>query len=408
VAEEREGAMNRPVLERSVYDVVVVGARCAGAATAMLLARQGLRVLVVDRGRYGTDTLSTHALMWGAVVQLHRWGLLDAVTAAGTPLVRTTTFHYADEATRIPLKPREGVAGLYAPRRLVLDRILADAAAASGVELAYGVRLADVVRSETGRVAGVVLEDPDGGSHRVDASIVIGADGLGSTVARRVGAEPYRTGRHASSVVFGHYSGLDNDGYHWHYRPGVSVGVIPTDGGLTCVFASAPSRRFREEIRFDPAAGFARILGECSPDLAARVAGAERVGSLQGFAGQVGFLRQSWGPGWALVGDAGYFKDPITAHGITDALRDAELLARAVGEGSEGALAGYQEARDAAALTLFEVTDAIASFEWDLKAVQELHMSLSREMKREVVALTERFAKPLRARESLLTLSETA
>ena len=221
-------------------------------------------------------------------------------------------------------------------------------------------------------------------------------------------AGPYRAGRHASSVVFAYYSGLGNDGYHWHYRPGVSVGVIPTNDGLTCVFASAPSRRFREEIRLDPAAGFARILGECSADLAARVAGAERVGPLKGFAGQAGFLRQSWGPGWALVGDAAYFKDPITAHGITDALRDAELLARAVGEGSEEALAGYQEARDAVAVTLFELTDAIASFEWDLKAVQELHMSLSQEMKREVAVLLERFAEPLRARAPLLPLGETA
>jgi 2-polyprenyl-6-methoxyphenol hydroxylase-like FAD-dependent oxidoreductase len=400
--------MSRPVLERSVYDAVVVGARCAGAATAMLLARQGLRVLVVDRGRYGTDTLSTHALMWGGVVQLQRWGVLDTVVSADTPVVRTTTFHYGDEATRIPLKPREGVAGLYAPRRLVLDRILADAAAASGVELAYGVRLSDVVRSDSGRVDGVVLEDRDGGPRRVGAGIVIGADGLGSTVARRVGAEPYRTGRHASSVVFAYYSGLGNDGYHWHYRPGVSVGVIPTNDGLTCVFASAPSRRFREEIRLDPAAGFARILSECSADLAARVAGAERVGPLKGFAGQAGFLRQPWGPGWALVGDAAYFKDPITAHGITDALRDAELLARAVGEGSEEALAGYQEARDAVAVTLFELTDAIASFEWDLKAVQELHMTLSQEMKREVAVLLERFAEPLRVRAPLLPLGETA
>jgi 2-polyprenyl-6-methoxyphenol hydroxylase-like FAD-dependent oxidoreductase len=400
--------MSRLVLERRFYDAVVVGARCAGTATAMLLARQGLRVLVVDRGRYGTDTLSTHALMWGAVVQLHRWGVLDAVVDADTPVVRTTTFHYADEATRIPLKPREGIAGLYAPRRLVLDRALADAAEASGVELAYGVRLVDVVRSDAGRVIGAVLEDADGASRCVGAGIVVGADGLGSTVAPRVGAEPYRTGRHAGSVVFGYYAGLENDGYHWYYRPGVSVGVIPTDHGLTCVFASVPSRRFREEIRFDPAAGFDRILGEGSPELAARVAEEERVGPLKGFAGQVGFFRQSWGPGWALVGDAGYFKDPITAHGITDALRDAELLARAAGEGTEGALAGYQEARDAVALTLFEVTDAIASFEWDLETVQGLHKSLSQQMKREVAVLLEQFAQPLRARESPLTVGETA
>ena len=381
--------MSAVTTERASYDAVVVGARCAGAATAMLLARRGLRVLVVERGRRGTDTLSTHALMWGAVVQLRRWGLLGAIEAAGTPVVRTTTFHYADEATRIPLKPRDGMPGLFAPRRLVLDAVLADAAGAAGAELAFGVRLVDLVRSDSGRVKGVVIEDDEGRTRRIGAGVVVGADGLRSTVARLVEAEPYRTGRHAASVVFGYYEGLPDDGYHWHYRPGVSVGVIPTNDGLHCVFASTSGRRFQEEIRFNPAAGFDRILAECSGDLARRVAAGERSGHLRGFAGEVGFFRQSWGPGWALVGDAAYFKDPITAHGITDALRDAELLARAAEVGSEAALAGYQETRDALAVPLFEITDEIASYEWDLPAVQQLHFALSSEMKKEVREMAE-------------------
>jgi len=376
------------------YDAIVVGARCAGAATAMLLARRGLRVLVVDRGRHGTDTLSTHALMWGAVAQLDRWGVLSEVANAGTPVVRTTTFHYAEDVTRIPLKPRGGMPGLFAPRRFVLDTILADAAAASGAELLYGVRFADPVVSESGRVRGVQLEDADGRTVRIGAGIVIGADGLRSTVASRVGARAYRTGRHASGVVFGYFAGLPEDRYHWHYRPGSSVGVIPTNEDLTCVFASVSARRFHDELRTNPTAGFDRVLAECSPMLQESVAAAERSGHLRGFAGEAGFLRQSVGPGWALVGDAAYFKDPITAHGITDALRDAELLARAVAEGSGDAMAGYQETRDALAIPLFEVTDDIASYEWDLEAVQQMHFALSREMKREVREMDELLGAP--------------
>jgi 2-polyprenyl-6-methoxyphenol hydroxylase-like FAD-dependent oxidoreductase len=355
----------------------------------MLLAREGLRVLVVDRSRYGADTLSTHALMRGAVLQLHRWGILEAVEAAGTPTIRTTSFHYADEVIRVAIKARDGIEGLSAPRRNVLDPVLADGARDAGAELVYGARVVNLARSADGRVDGVVLEDAEGRLRCIGAGIVIGADGLRSTVADLVKAEPYRTGRHATGVVFGYFSGLEDDGYHWHYRPGVSVGIIPTNEEQTCVFASMPARRFREEVRFDPAAGFARVLEECSPALAAAVKTGGRIGNLRGFAGQVGFFRQSWGRGWALVGDAGYFKDPITAHGITDALRDAELLARAVAEGSPDALADYQATRDTMATGLFEVTDEIASFDWDLPAVKAMHLRLSGEMKKEVAALAE-------------------
>jgi 2-polyprenyl-6-methoxyphenol hydroxylase-like FAD-dependent oxidoreductase len=376
--------------QRSRYDAVVVGARCAGAATAQLLAREGLRVLVVDRSRYGADTLSTHALMRGAVVQLHRWGVLDAVRQAGTPVVEATTFHYDEEEIRIPIKPRGGIDGLYAPRRNVLDRLLVDAAREAGAEVVYGVRVVNLARSGDGRVDGVVIEDADGHLRTIGAGVVIGADGLRSTVAELTGAAVYRQARHSTAVVFGYFAGLEQDGYHWYYRPGVSIGLIPTNEGLTCVFASVPSRRFREEIRFDPAVGFDRVLEECSPALAARVGRASRSGQLRGFPGQVGFFRQSCGAGWALIGDAGYFKDPITAHGITDALRDAELLAETVADGSEDALARYQETRDEIATGLFEVTDEIASFEWDLATVKDLHLKLSDEMKREVRIMNER------------------
>src|SRR5580765_3247956 len=139
--------MIRPTIPSSRYDVVVIGARCAGAATAMLLARAGHRVLLVDRGRYGSDTLSTHALMRGAVVQLHRWNLLPAVIASGTAPVRQATFVYGGESVTVPIAPRDGVDALYAPRRYVLDRLLADGAASAGAEVIYGVRLRELRRS---------------------------------------------------------------------------------------------------------------------------------------------------------------------------------------------------------------------------------------------------------------------
>ncbi|HSC27857.1 MAG TPA: FAD-dependent oxidoreductase [Vicinamibacterales bacterium] len=368
------------------YDVIVVGARCAGAATALLLARAGARVLAVDRSEYGTDTLSTHALMRGGVLQLQRWGILARVKAAKTPPVLRTSFHYGDEALEIPIKSRDGVDALYSPRRTVLDRLLVDAAIEAGAEVAFHTRVAGLLRRDDGRVTGIVTGAGPAGS-RITASMVVGADGLHSGVAQLVDAGIYRRGRHASSVIYGYWADLAQDGNHWHFRPGTSIGVIPTNDGLTCVFASMPPRRFLDAVRPDISAGYLRILAECSPSLAAELGDARLTGTLHGFPGVTGFFRQSWGPGWALVGDAAYFKDPLTAHGITDALRDAEFLARAIGRGTNGALADYQRVRDELVDGHFEVTDAIASFEWDLASVRGLHHHLSDEMNKEVRAI---------------------
>ena len=368
----------------SDYDAVIVGARCAGAATAMLLARHGLRVLAIDRGRYGTDTLSTHALMRGGVLQLHKWGVLDAVKAEGAVPIRRTTFYYGDDQLAIPIKPRDGVDALYAPRRALLDRLLVDSAVASGAHVRHGIQLDRLLCSSDGRVNGVGIRDTSGKSHSITAGIVIGADGLRSTVARLVGARAYVTGRHASSVVYGHWEGVPLEGYRWYYKPGISVGAIPTSANETCIFVSVPSARFLDSFRGDVATGHQRLLRAVAPELAEIAGSARRAGNLNGFAGHSGFFRQSWGAGWALVGDAGYFKDPLTAHGITDALRDAELLADAVATGSMEALSQYQAIRDRLAAGVFEVTDQIASFEWDLVSVRTLHEALASEMTHEV------------------------
>ena len=377
--------MERPLNER--YDAVVVGARCAGAATAMLLARRGMSVLLFDRDRHGADTLSTLAMMRAGVLQLRRWGLLEDVRAAGTPAIRSTSFVYGDEIITVPIKPKDGVDALCSPRRTLLDRLLADAAASSGADVRHGPRVLDLIRAADGRVEGVVLEDRDRAVHRIRAGIVIGADGLRSTVARIVGAPAYREGSHAAGVVYAFWRGLPNEGNRWHYRPGVSVGAIPTNDDDTCVFAAIPSARFEDEIRVDMEAGYRRVLSECAPSLAQQVAGATPSERFRGFPGHAGVMRQSHGPGWALVGDAGYFKDPITAHGISDALRDAELLARAVEQGSDPAMAAYQSTRDELSRDLFEITDTIAGFEWDLNELKSLHKHLSKAMNVEVEAL---------------------
>ena len=244
----------------SRFDVVVVGARCAGAATAMLLARAGHRVLVVDRGRYGTDTLSTHALMRGAVIQLHRWNVLPAVIAADTAPVRQATFFYGDESVSVPIAPRDGIDALYAPRRHVLDRLLVDAAGAAGADIVYGVRLEGLQRSETGSVTGVVLEDGAGHVHRVACRMVVGADGLRSTVARLVGAPTYRVGHHASATMYGHWSGLDVGGYGWYFVPGLSAAAIPTNAGQVCVSVSVPGPEFARLFAHQPDRAFRELL----------------------------------------------------------------------------------------------------------------------------------------------------
>jgi 2-polyprenyl-6-methoxyphenol hydroxylase-like FAD-dependent oxidoreductase len=344
-------------------------------------------VLVADRGHYGSDTVSTHALMRAGVAQLSRWGVLDGIRAAGTPVIRTTSFHYGGETVAVQIKPQPGMEGLYAPRRTVIDRLLVDAARSAGAEFAFETHLVELVRSDNGRVCGVRL-DEGGRQRQVSSDLVIGADGVRSTVARLTGADAYRTGRHATGVVYNYWADTGfTDGYNWYYNPGVSAGAIPTNDGHTCIFASVPPARFHTLMRHGVDEGYRTILKECAAELAAVVDRSTMVDKYRGFPGEIGYFRQSHGPGWALVGDAGYFKDPLTAHGITDALIDAELLAHAVAAGTEAAMAGYQTARDDLAAVHFETTDAIASFEWDLERVKVLHRALSDEMKKESAAV---------------------
>jgi len=221
-----------PIADR--YDVIVVGARAAGAATAMLLARKGLSVLALDRAPYGADTLSTHSLAGPAVLQLSRWGLLDTIRDAGTPVTKTVEFNYGPDHVSIDVPARGDVDGLYAPRRTLLDATLVDAARDSGADVRHGVTMVQVTKDERGRAAGVEI-DVDGRRQVVTARVVVGADGMRSRVARQVGARTIHAERVGATTMFGYFEGLADDTIVNHYDDDRVVGVIPTNDGLACV-----------------------------------------------------------------------------------------------------------------------------------------------------------------------------
>jgi len=357
------------------YDVVVVGARPAGAATAMLLARQGRRVLLLDRDRYGADTLSTHALMRGGVFLLSRWGLLDRIVEAGTPPVRATRFDYGTDTATVAIKPTHGVQALYAPRRTVLDPVLVHAAVAAGAEVRFGVAVAGLLRDE-GRVVGVHGRDRTGASVAVRARLTVGADGIRSTVARAAGAATLRVGQGAGAIIYGYWSELPVEGYEWYYRPGHSAGLIPTNGGEVCVFAGVPARATGKP-------DYHTLLAAATGGAGGRLAAARPPSRLRTWVGRPGFVRQAHGPGWVLVGDAGSFLDPLSTHGITDALRDAEMLARAVDD-----LDAYARDRDSAVGPIFDVADRIAGYGWDSDQIRRHLLELSSAMGAELELIT--------------------
>ena len=242
-------SMSAPLDARRGWDVIIIGGRVAGASTALLLARAGLRVLVVERARRGSDTVSTHALMRGGVLELHRWGLLDRVAATGAPPVRRVTFHYGHDSMPVTLKPYAGVDALYAPRRTVLDALLVAAGEEAGARFGFGLVMTDVARDRAGRVIGVVVRDHLGATSRARAGLLVGADGRSSLVARQVGAPTVVAGSHAAAYVYGYWPAADLDGYHWYYGDGLSAGVIPTNDGLACVFAAGPAAVLAARLR---------------------------------------------------------------------------------------------------------------------------------------------------------------
>ena len=384
-------------VRRSHHDVVVVGARCAGAAAARLLALAGHDVVMVDRSHPARDTSSTHSLSRGGVVQLDRWGLLDDVVATGTPEIRSVSFHHGGESVRHTVKDRAGVDFVIAPRRYVLDALLADAAVAAGARLVTDTTVTGVLRDAGGRVTGVTARDADGTPRELMARLVVGADGLRSSVARYVGAQVVERHDPSGACFYTYVGDVDWDGIQLHVEDDAFAGVFPTHHGEACVWLIRPLDGLRPVIAAGarrPAAWMDALEGS-TPELARTVRGGRITAPLRGYAALPNHLLRPSGPGWALVGDAGYHRDPITGHGMTDAFRDAELLADAAdavlrGACAEGlAMARYEQQRNAALAPTFALTRTLGAFP-PAREFLEVQARLSRALDAEAVALADR------------------
>ncbi|GAA0558733.1 NAD(P)/FAD-dependent oxidoreductase [Paractinoplanes ferrugineus] len=346
------GSMTEP------YDVIVVGARCAGSPLAMLLARQGHRTLLVDRATFPSDTVSTHVIHPPGADALRRWGLLDRVAATGCPPVGRYSFDFGP----VTLAGAPGTAEspyAYAPRRTLLDQILLDAAAAAGAEVRAGFVVEELIFDDDGRVTGV----RGGGGVSERARVVVGADGRNSVVARAVGAKSYEDHPPLTVGYYSYWSNLPTDTFEAYSRPGRGWAVCPTNDGLTMVVGGWPHAELaahRDDVEATLTETFA-----LSPEFTERIRDAKREERIVG-ATVPNYFRVPFGDGWALVGDAGYSRDFITAQGITDAFLDAGELAHALDRtlrGEPGALAGYQARRDARAMPHYQMTLGIASLQ---------------------------------------------
>ena len=356
------------------YDAIVVGARCAGSPTAMLLARRGHKVLVVDRATFPSDTVSTHLLHPPGGASLRRWGLLERLTATGCPPIGTYAFDFGPfTISGAPGTDDTPVA--YGPRRTVLDKLLVDAAAEAGAEVREGFTVEQVIL-EDGRVTGVRGHGRDGGTVTEQARVVVGADGRHSRVARAVGPEQYHEKPPLLCGYYSYWSGLPMGGrFETWVRPDRAFAAWPTHDDLTLVIGGWPYAEL-EANRDDIEGNFLAML-ELAPAFAERLRAATRQARFVGTA-VPNYFRRPYGPGWALVGDAGYNKDFITAQGMHDAFRDAELCATALDQAFSGArpfeaaMADYQSTRDRQVLPMYELTCELATLEPPPPELQQL------------------------------------
>jgi len=382
---------------QSRRDVIVVGGRVAGSATAMLLARLGRDVLVVDQAVFPSDTISTHSIARSGVVQLQRWGLLDEVLGSGAPAIRQVTFHALGESVSRTIKHKSGVGLVVSPRRYVLDTILAAAAERAGADVLHDVTVTGLRRDRRGRVAGISGHDRNGAPVDIGARYVIGADGLRSRVAHSAGAAINEARPAGGATQYAYYAGIQWIGIELFFADRSFAGVFPTNHGQACVWVCTPSADARAARRRTGSRveAFGDLLQRSAPQLTERLRHARRTSPVQGMLRMPNQIRQAFGPGWALVGDAGYHRDAVTAHGITDAFRDAELLAvavdQALGAGVDeiAALAHYQRQRDQALREIFEITCRLGAYP-AVPAFVDLQKQLSAAIDTEAAALASR------------------
>jgi 2-polyprenyl-6-methoxyphenol hydroxylase-like FAD-dependent oxidoreductase len=364
-------------MTKGSYDAIVIGARCAGSPTAMLLARKGYRVLLVDKTMFPSDTMSTHLVHPPGVAALERWGLLERLEATGCPPVDQYSFDFGPLTIAGSPRPIDGVARAYGPRRTILDKLLVDAAAEAGAEVREAFTVEEIL-TDDGSVTGIRGHSKGAGSVTERAPMVIGADGRHSLLVKAVEPEQYNERPSQLALYYAYWSNLPVSGFETTIRAENRRGwaALPTHDDLTCMPFGWPVEEFKAN-RGDIEGNLFKAL-DLSPEFAERVRSAKRETRFVGSAELPGYFRKPFGPGWALVGDAGYHKNPITAMGINDAFRDAELLTTALddalgaGRDYDEAMSAYQQTRDREAMPVYEFTAQFATMEPPPPELQQL------------------------------------
>jgi 2-polyprenyl-6-methoxyphenol hydroxylase-like FAD-dependent oxidoreductase len=359
------------------HDAIVVGARCAGSPTAMLLARKGYRVLLLDKATFPSDTMSTHFVHPPGLAALERWGLLERLEATGCPPVDTYSFDFGPLTISGSPQPIDGIGHGYCPRRTVLDQLLVEAAVEAGAELREDFTVDEIVAAD-GTVTGIRGHAKGGEVVTERARVVIGADGKHSLVAKTVKPEQYNERPSHLAMYYAYWSGLPSSGFETTIRTENRRGwaAVPTHEDLTVLPFGWPVEEFHEN-RKDIEGNFFATM-DFAPEFAERVRAAKRESKFIGSADLPGYVRKPFGPGWALVGDAAYHKNPITAMGINDAFRDAELLISALDDAFSGrrsydeAMSEYQQIRDHEALPVYDFTDDFAQLQPPPPEMQQL------------------------------------
>jgi 2-polyprenyl-6-methoxyphenol hydroxylase-like FAD-dependent oxidoreductase len=356
----------------------------------MLLAQRGFRVLLVDRASFPSDTISTHLVHPPGIASLQRWGLLDELLATGCPPLRRYRFDFGFAVLDGTPPGCDGAATAYAPRRTVLDAILVEAARGAGVDVRERYIVEEVLTKD-GRVVGIRGRAGGASSSQVDrAPLVVGADGRHSLMARTMNVPAYKERPPTTAGYYTYFAGLTLEDYRVWVREDRAVVITPTHDDLHMVLVGWPRAQYAAN-KTDVAGNYRRAL-QAIPEIADSFSTATAVQRIVGTGDMVNAFRRPFGPGFALVGDAGYVKDPCTAQGITDAFRDSELLADAAtawfgGASFDVAMAGYHRSRDKSVRAMYDLTGQFAS----LKPMPAFMRAVFRAMQTDQAAM-DRFA----------------
>ena len=349
-----------------MFDVIIVGARCAGAPLAMLLSRRSYRVLLVDKARFPSDTTSTHLVWQAGLARAKRWGLLDRILRLNAPIVHTVRLDVGEFEIAGQPPPLNGIDYAVAPRRFLLDKLLVDAAAEAGVEVRQSFYVSEILQ-EGGRVVGIRGHTSRGAVIHEHARMVVGADGVHSLVAHSTKAAKYEERGSAGSAYYTYWRGGPAvTDFVTYARAGWGAALIPTNNELTCIVAGWTHSFVGSKSR--PEDCYSKCM-ERVPQLMEFLTRGEQAEPLLGMRELPGYFRKPWGDGWALAGDAGYHKHPLSAQGITDAFRDADLLAEAIDAGLSGrrplveALSDYERERNETVMPQYESTSMRALME---------------------------------------------